>query len=257
MLKQIAQIVREEGGLLRDAHEIAAEEKTGAYDLVTNYDRLVQKHLAEKLQQLLPDAGFLGEEDLNREAASPEGFYFIIDPIDGTMNFARGYRRSCISVALARGNQTELGVVYDPYMDELFTAQQGCGAWLNGRPIAVSHRPLSHAIVMMGSTPYDRSRSAQTFRLGKALFDHSLDLRRSGSAAIDLCSVAAGRCEVFYEFMLSPWDYAGAGCILQEAGGMMETMSGGAVSMTEKCSVLAGNRAAFAEAKQILKETER
>ncbi|MEA4965975.1 MAG: inositol monophosphatase family protein [Oscillospiraceae bacterium] len=257
MLEPIIQAVREEGALMLQAHAIQVEEKTSAKDLVTNYDRLVQRHLEEKLRRLVPEAGFLGEEGLQKRASRQDGPYFVIDPIDGTMNFSRGYRRSCISVALARGACAELGVVYDPYLDELFSAQRGGGACLNGRPIGVSDRPLSRAIVMFGTTPYDRMRTEETFRLGRALFDRSLDLRRSGSAAIDLCAVAAGRAEVFYEWMLSPWDYAAAGLILEEAGGIVETVTGGTISMTEKSSVLAGNRAAFAEARQIAREVIR
>lgn len=254
MVEQLLQAIREEGAVMRGAlaAEIRAEEKSGPEDLVTNYDTLVQRHLEEKLHALLPHAGFLGEEGLREPTG--DGSVFIIDPIDGTMNFSRGYQRSSISVALARDGQTVLGAVYDPYLNELFWAERGKGAFCNGRPIRVSDRPLERGIVMFGTAPYYREIADQTFALGRALFDRSLDVRRSGSAAIDLCSVAAGRAEVFYEFRLSPWDYAAAGLILEEAGGVIRTIEGGPVSLTEKSSVLASNAAAWTAARQITQE---
>ena len=196
MLEELLRAIREEGAVMRGAlaAEIRAEEKSGPEDLVTNYDTLVQRHLEEKLHALLPQAGFLGEEGLR--APTGDGSVFIIDPIDGTMNFSRGYQRSSISVALARDGQAVLGAVYDPYLNELFWAERGRGAFCNGRPIRVSDRPLERGIVMFGTAPYYREIAAKTFALGRALFDRSLDVRRSGSAAIDLCSVAAGRVEV-------------------------------------------------------------
>ena len=254
MLEELLRAIREEGAVMRGAlaAEIRAEEKSGPEDLVTNYDTLVQRHLEEKLHALLPQAGFLGEEGLR--APTGDGSVFIIDPIDGTMNFSRGYQRSSISVALARDGQAVLGAVYDPYLNELFWAERGRGAFCNGRPIRVSDRPLERGIVMFGTAPYYREIAAKTFALGRALFDRSLDVRRSGSAAIDLCSVAAGRAEVFYEFRLSPWDYAAASLILEEAGGVIRTIEGGPVSLTERSSVLAANGASWEAARQITQE---
>ena len=254
MLEELLQAIREEGAVMRSAlaAEILAEEKSGPEDLVTNYVKLVQRHLEEKLHALLPQAGFLGEEGLR--APSGDGSVFIIDPIDGTMNFSRGYQRSSISVALARDGQVILGAVFDPYLDELFWAERGKGAFCNGRPIRVSDRPLERGLVMFGTAPYYREIGDKTFALARALFDRSLDVRRSGSAAIDLCSVAAGRAEVFYEMLLSPWDFAAASLILEEAGGIIRTLVGEPVSLTEKSSVLASNRAAWTAACQITQE---
>ena len=170
---------------IRDAAPgtIAAEEKTGPQDLVTNYDRQVQENLERGLRQLRPGAGFLGEEGLRVPPAGHTGEFFIIDPIDGTMNFARDYRRSCISVALADETGVRFGAVYDPYQDEYFCAERGRGAMRNGRPLRVSDRPLDRAIVMFGTAPYDRGVADRTFALARRFFDRGLDLRRSGSAA--------------------------------------------------------------------------
>ena len=254
MLEQIIAAVREEGKRMLEAKDICAEEKSGPEDLVTNYDRLVQENLERKLRNILPDAGFLGEEGLKTHSERTDGGHFVIDPIDGTMNFARGYQRSCISVALVRDDRVVLGVVYDPYQDEMFTAELGKGAFLNGKPIQVSDRTLQQGIVMFGTSPYYRNIADKTFLLAKNLFDHSLDVRRSGSAAIDLCAVAAGRAEAFYEVMLSPWDYAASSLILQEAGGVIEAIEGGAVSLRERSSVLAANRAAWSMTAKVVRE---
>ena len=214
---------------------------------MTNYDCLVQAHLEEKLHQILPQAGFLGEEGLRVSPTGEGGRVFIIDPIDGTMNFSRGYRRSSISVALAEGDHVVFGAVYDPYLDQMFWAKRGGGAFLNDAPIHVSDRPMEEALIMFGTSSYYRAIADRTFALGRALFERGLDLRRSGSAAIDLCCLAAGRAEVFYEFLLSPWDYAAAGLIIEEAGGVIRTMEDGPVSLTEKSSVLAANSACWLE----------
>ena len=254
MLKKMMEVIREEGLRMLEATDILTEEKSGPEDVVTNYDRMVQENLERKLREIMPDAGFLGEEGLKTSSSCQDGSFFIIDPIDGTMNFSRGYQRSCISVALAREGQVVYGVVYDPYHEEMFCAERGKGAWVNGRPIRVSDRTLQQGLVMFGSTPYYREMSEKTFAVAKVLFDHSLDLRRTGSAAIDLCALAAGKAEVFYEVLLSPWDYAAAGLILQEAGGMMEAMEGGPVSLTERSSVLAANRASWDQAAQLVRE---
>lgn len=256
MWKALEALLRAEGARIRDAAPgtIAAEEKTGPQDLVTNYDRQVQENLERGLRQLRPGAGFLGEEGLRVPPAGHTGEFFIIDPIDGTMNFARDYRRSCISVALADETGVRFGAVYDPYQDEYFCAERGRGALRNGRPLRVSDRPLDRAIVMFGTAPYDRGAADRTFALARRFFDRGLDLRRSGSAALDLCAVAAGRAEVFYETMLSPWDYAAAGVILEEAGGVIRQFSGAPVLLRERCSVLAACAASWDEAKTILRE---
>lgn len=253
MIQELLEILRAEGEILRGAldAEISVREKTGPRDVVTAYDTLVQQHLEQKLHTLRPEAGFLGEEGLDIPHG---GERFIIDPIDGTMNFSRGYRRSCISVALEREGQIVLGAVYDPYQDELFWAERGQGAFLNGRPVHVSDRPLDEGLVMFGTTPYTRELADQTFVLAKRFYLASLDLRRSGSAAIDLCAVAAGRAEAFYELLLSPWDHAAAGLIIEEAGGFVESMEGGAPSLRKRASILAANAASWETARKIARE---
>jgi fructose-1,6-bisphosphatase/inositol monophosphatase family enzyme len=146
-----------------------------------------------------------------------------------------------ISAGLTKDGEKYIGVVYNPYLDEMFTAERGKGAFLNGRPIHVSRNPLSDGIVLFGTAPYYEELSKKSFQMAYAYFKKALDVRRSGSAAIDLCSIAAGRAELYFELRLSPWDFAAGALIVEEAGGVVTTVEGGAVTLGQKCSVLATN----------------
>ena len=243
MLEQIISIVRQAGEIVLSAHDIWSQthEKSSAADLVTEYDLAVERFLKEKLPPLVPGSLFFGEEE--KENASPlTGWVFIVDPIDGTTNFVRGLKHSAISVALAHDGAVEYGVVYDPYKDEIFSARRGGGAFLNGRPIHVSERPLDQGVFGMGTAIYDRQFIAPTMRLPEQLFRRSCDFRRLGAAALDLCDVACGRLDLFFEYSLSPWDHAAGGLILIEAGGVLSTLEGRPMDYTRRCSVWASNR---------------
>ena len=243
MLEQIISIVREAGEIVLSAHDVWSQthEKSSAADLVTEYDLAVETFLKEKLPPLVPGSVFFGEEEA--ENADPSrGWAFIVDPIDGTTNFVRDLRQSAISVALARDGAVEYGVVYDLYKDELFSARRGGGAFLNGRPIHVSERPLDQGVFGMGTAIYDRQFIAPTMRVTEQLFRRSCDFRRLGAAALDLCNVACGRLDLFFEYSLSPWDHAAGGLILIEAGGVLTTLEGRPMDYTRRCSVWASNR---------------
>ena len=243
MLEQIISIVREAGEIVLSAHDVWSQthEKSSAADLVTEYDLAVERFLKEKLPPLVPGSLFFGEEE--KENASPlTGWVFIVDPIDGTTNFVRGLKHSAISVALAHDGVVEYGVVYDPYKDEIFSARRGGGAFLNGRPVRVSERPLDQGVFGMGTAIYDRQFIAPTMRLTEQLFRRSCDFRRLGAAALDLCDVACGRLDLFFEYSLSPWDHAAGGLILTEAGGVLSTLEGRPMDYTRRCSVWASNR---------------
>ena len=135
----------------------------------------------------------------------------------------------------------ELGVIYNPYHDELFTARRGRGAFCNGRAIHVSSEPLENGIVIFGTSPYNEEAGEKSFRLAYEYHRRALDVRRTGSAAIDLCNIAAGRAELFFELVLSPWDYAAGSLIVEEAGGIVTDADGRALSLDRKCSVVARN----------------
>lgn len=244
MLHAICDIVREAGEIVRSAGDIAAKthQKSSAADLVTEYDVAVEAFLKEKLLSLVPGAVFFGEEEELRGDPA-KGWTFIVDPIDGTTNFVRGYQQSGISVALAKDGTVEYGVVYDPYKDELFSAQRGVGAFLNGRPIHVSDKPLDQGIFIMGTAIYNREFLQPTMDLATQLFARSCDFRRFGAAALDLCYVACGRGELFFEYSLSPWDYAAGSLLVTEAGGVASTLAGEPLPITRRTSVWVCNQA--------------
>ena len=177
------------------------------------------------LRRAVPQARFFCEE-LNEQQELDAEHVFIIDPIDGTMNFVRGYNHSCISVGYLNSGVLSAGAVYDPYVDEMFSAVRGQGAFLNGKAIRVDDSPLSQVVCNFGTAPYDASKTAQTFRLAEELFRAGLDVRRQGSAALDLCSVAAGRAGFYAELSLCLWDYAAGKLIVEEAGGVCLTAEG-------------------------------
>ena len=243
MLEEIISIVREAGEIVLAARDVSARthEKTSAADLVTEYDVAVEDFLREKLLALLPEAVFFGEEETG--PAHPEkGWAFIVDPIDGTANFVRGLQQSAISVGLSKDGVVEYGVVYDPYKDEMFSAKRGGGAFLNGSPIHVSDKPLAEGIFAMGTALYRREYFPPTMRLIEQLFARSCDFRRMGAAALDLCAVACGRVEVFFEYSLCPWDYAAGSLLIEEAGGTICTLEKTALPIVRRCSVWASNR---------------
>ena len=243
MLEQILPIVREAGDIVLSARDIWSHthEKTSAADLVTEYDLAVENFLKEKLPPLVPGSVFFGEEEA--ENADPtRGWAFIVDPIDGTTNFVRGLKQSAVSVALACDGAVECAVVYDPFKEELFSARRGGGAFCNGAPIHVSERPLAQGVFGMGTAIYRREYLEPTMRVTEQLFRRSCDFRRLGAASLDLCDVACGRLELFFEYSLCPWDHAAAGLIVTEAGGFVSTLEGDPLSLSDRCSVWASNR---------------
>lgn len=242
-LSELAQmaipILRDAGELVRSMHHPEVSVKEGHANFVTEADLASQKFLMEHLAPLLPEAHFFAEEQ-EHNILLP-GDNWIIDPIDGTTNFMRGYRPSAISVGLVRNGKGVLGLVYDPFADELFSAAAGQGAFCGDRPIHAADVPPENALIVFGTSPYYRERADETFAVIRRLFLSCGDIRRSGSAALDLCYVAAGRCDGFYESILSPWDFAAASVILEEAGARIGTVEGRTFGYGEKLPILAGS----------------
>lgn len=238
---------REAGTLMLEAHDILAECKTDRRDVVTEYDRRVQALLIERLSAVLPEARFFCEENDRHDDLHAETV-FIIDPIDGTMNFVRGFHHSCVSIACMRNGGLRTAAIYNPYVDELFTAVKDGGAFLNGRPIHAATEPLSRNLVCCGTAPYDQGLADRTFALMKKAYLAGLDVRREGAAALDLCSVAAGRAGVYFELGLSLWDYAAGKLIVEEAGGVCCTLAGAPMPLDpSRPSVVAGGKQAVAD----------
>lgn len=241
MYRHMEDIVRQAGELLLSAHDIetSVKVKTLACDLVTVYDKAVQDFLCKELLAAYPDAGIYAEEE---DLCDIEGKdrYFIIDPIDGTANFVRKLHHSCISVGLYEKGLIVAAVVYNPYAREMFTAVRGQGAYLNGERLNMPKADLNNSLVLFGSAIYYRETIPVTARLVEELLPRTLDFRRGGSAALDLCYLAAGKADLFFEACLRPWDYAAGSLMVTEAGGIVTALDGTPLRFYDRCSVAAG-----------------
>jgi myo-inositol-1(or 4)-monophosphatase len=235
-----SELARQAGNLLRQAYgrKIEAEHK-GAVDLVTEYDLRAEQLLTQAIRQASPTDAILAEEG----GASGAGeLTWVIDPLDGTTNFARGVPFFCVSIACVQNRRPVLGVVYDPMRDELFTASTGGGTTLNGRPLTVSQTGSLDKSLLVTGFPYDiRTNPDNNLSQYALLSVRSLGVRRLGSAALDLAYVAAGRFDGFWEFRLSPWDFAAGMLLVPEAGGRVTRADGGPDVFREPTSILATN----------------
>ena len=243
LLERLKDIVRSAGTTVRSAQDAAMgiREKSSHVDLVTLYDPMVQEFLRSRLLTLLPEAGFLGEEDATHDIAGRRQL-FIVDPIDGTTNLIHGYQMSAVSLAFYDGQAVVFGAVYNPFTEELFTAQRGRGAYCNGVPIQCTQtREIASCLVAIGTAPYYKEEAARNFERFQTVFLACQDIRRSGSAALDLCYVACGRIDAYFERHLKPWDYAAGQLLIQEAGGCVTGWQGEMLAATEINDVLATN----------------
>ena len=253
-LTQLFPILYDAGKIMTGTHDdLKITEKPGSANYVTAYDIAVQQFLYDRLRAMFPDARFIGEESGdNHPELLKSGLTFIIDPIDGTTNFIYDFHHSCISVGVCLGGEMIAGAVYDPYLNELFSAVRGEGAFCNGQPIRTTRNPLSHALIAFGSSPYYRELADVTFETVQRFFLAGVDIRRCGSAALDLCYVACGRCDLFYEARLSPWDHAAGALIVSEAGGIVTDFAGNPPSLCEPSPIFAANPVAYDEGMALL-----
>jgi myo-inositol-1(or 4)-monophosphatase len=258
-------IAREAGARLREffSQGVATEYK-GDVDLVTVADRTVEKLIRARLAEAFPEHGVFGEEG-TRERMEGE-FRWYVDPLDGTTNFAHGFPQFCVSLGLehrpaqsARESTPEqdgkivAGVIYDPMRDELYTAERGRGAWLNGKPMHVSRiEDLAESLVSTGF-PSRKRHDSPNVHFYQEFTLRSHGVRRAGSAALDLAYVACGRLEAFWEFNLNPWDTAAGVLLVEEAGGSITDFAGGAFQLNS-CEVLASNGLIHAEMVALFKD---
>ncbi len=239
--EQMKNLVIEVGNIMLevDYDKLDINEKQGNHNIVTKYDILIQEKLKKELLNLVPNASFIGEEgdnfDLNKE------YKFIVDPIDGTMNFSRKLNLSAVSVALLQNNEPIVGICYVPYSHELYEARKGFGAYLNGKKIHVSDKKLKDGIAFCGSSPYYDDLREKSVEILTKFCSIASDYRRLGSAVIEICSVASGKAEVYVELKIMPWDYAAASLILKEAGGIVTTIDGNEINYNEPTSIIASN----------------
>lgn len=213
--------------------------KGGYENIVTTADVNVQNFLRDRLSEELPGSGFLCEEEDRHDLDHP--YVWIIDPIDGTANFARGIDQCAICVGLKDSHGMLMSSVYIPRTEEIFTAERGRGAWRNGKPIHVSERPFADSILCTALPVYHKEHAPECAVAILDVFQQCNDLRRFGAAAPELCYIAMGRCELYFEYLLSPWDFAAASLILQEAGGYISDLKGNPINSLEPSGILAAN----------------
>ena len=222
----------------------------GTVDLVTDADRASEALVAVRIRETFPDHRLIGEEgargaegsDEPVEAAEEMPFGWLVDPLDGTTNFAHGYPHFAVSIALEREGQVVLGVVHDPMRDELFVAERGGGATLNGAPLRVTSEDQLIRSLLATGFPYDLTRRAESETLWDAFNGQVQGVRRDGSAALNLAYVAAGRLDGFWERPLQPWDLAAGSLLVEEAGGRVSGYTGESFSPYAR-QIVAGNGA--------------
>ncbi|MFZ5635195.1 MAG: inositol monophosphatase family protein [Pseudomonadota bacterium] len=201
-------------------------------DFASEVDRLAEAEIVKELRRAQPDYTILGEEGGKQKGnRGPSRYTWVIDPLDGTSNYLRGFPHWCVSIALCEGAEPLHAVIFDPLRNELFTASRGGGAQLNGRRIRVSERrEMTGAMLATGFAPRERKRADAQLDCIKSLLVHAEDIRRAGSAALDLAYVAAGRLDGFFEAGLHAWDVAAGVLLVREAGGRVCDFRGAALA---------------------------
>ena len=252
MIHQIEALARQAGKMMLSFRDAAIHQKEGHFNFVTDADVAVQQFLKKELLPLVPGSRFYAEEQENDLLTDDPTF--IVDPIDGTLNFMRHRNASAVSICLAEHRQPRIGVVYNPYADEMFSAEKGKGAFLNGRPIHASNAGFDSAMVAFGTSPYDAELARRTMKAALRFLLEAGDLRRSGSACLDLCDVACGRADVFFELRLRPWDVAAGALMVWEAGGEYISLGRKTPWFEGPCGMLACNSKCLDQARNILEE---
>ncbi len=238
MLEKLKSILWAAAAIMKNDFGVTA--KNDRANVVTDNDLAVEKFLVEQLRNIFGDIGFICEEE-NLNDAKPHKYLAVIDPIDGTMNYVRDMRLSAISVAVLKDGSPYIAAVYLPFTDEMFAAQKGKGAFLNGRKIGVSDKTTGDALLFTAWSLYNKDLAEPCFDLCREVYPEISDIRRLGTASIELCYVACGRGDMYFEMRLFPWDYAAAALILTEAGGKIGTVHSNGVTYTRPQPIIAAN----------------
>lgn len=240
MRASIEDIVKRSGEKIRTAQGFTIEDKGTRENIVTSMDVENEEFLRRELSLLIPGSIFVGEEGSNRTLPS-EGYAWIVDPIDGTTNFSRGIPEIGISVALMKDGEPCIGVVYNPFTDVMYSAEVGKGATRNGIPIHVSDRDMSDSLLCTAWCAYDKTLAPPSFRVSERMHPICNDIRRIGTAAGELCLLAEGAADLYFEIRLMPWDHAAALICVSEAGGVYCGLHGNDVFYRQAGPVLAAN----------------
>lgn len=239
--KEMESVTREAGELLHRQVSSSQIYQKGEVDYVTEIDFHVQNVICKRLSDAFPHIQFMSEEKDNSKL-NLDGEIWILDPVDGTANLIHDTRMSVISLAFVKNREVVAGVVYQPYTDELFSAAKGKGAFLNGKPIhASAAKSLKSSLVSIGTSPYYHEYADWLFDVSKQIFLSCQDIRRSGSAAMDLAYIAAGRLEAAFERILQPWDFAAGKLLIEEAGGKVTDLNGNKKDIVKKGGIIASN----------------
>lgn len=225
-IEELEVLLKKAGKLFADRNAAAHTREKGVADYVTEVDFAVQQFIRRRLEELYPEVQFLSEEKSNEEI-DKDGLVWVLDPVDGTTNLIHDYRASVISLALMQKGSVVLGMIYNPYTDELFSAQKGKGSYCNGQKIEVSGaETMEKCLISIGTSPYYKEMAEKNFKVFQAIFKDCQDIRRSGSAALDLAYVACGRIEAYFERNLKIWDYAAGMLLVRESGGQVTDYRG-------------------------------
>ena len=246
MREELMRIAENAGNLFSSRTLSRIDQKEGHANFVTNIDREVEEYLQQALIDLVPGSQIIGEEKEN--SALTDALTWIVDPVDGTTNLIHDYRCSAVSIALCENQKPVTGLIWQPYMKEMFYAEAGKGATMNGNPIHVSEHPFDKALIAFGTAPYHAELAEKSMKLALAFLHSCADVRRSGSAAIDLAYLACGRHDTFFELNLKPWDYAAGSLIVQEAGGIVsQPLDSGDLMYDRSTAILASSAVIFTE----------
>lgn len=244
IIEDIKKAAVEAGQIMLDASAAKIISKEGHANFCTETDRKIQEFLIDRLDKIVPEASFVGEEDGKDEFTKEmeQGYAFVLDPIDGTSNFIYGYRPSVVSIGLLKDGKPYIGVIYNPFDDMIFAAKAGEGAYMNGERIQSPDTPLSQSLAVFGTSPYYEDLPDAAFDIAKKLLPLCVDLRRSGTAAWDTCCVALGRCALYFELRVQLWDYAAGALIATEAGCTVTDIEGRPLSYKGPTSILVRGR---------------
>lgn len=246
LLEKTIEIAKTAGRMMLSASGFSIDTKGTKENYVTTTDLEIQKYLRKALTEALPGSKFMGEEDdlpgNVPESYSEQDLIWIVDPIDGTSNYAHGIPNSVTAIGLVRAGEPIMGVVYHPYLDEVFFAEKGKGAFRNGQQIHVSNRPVGKGLFCTAWSCYNKARAALCFDVSQRMYSICDDIRRTGTAAYELCLLAKGAADLYFEVNLAPWDYTASMCILSEAGGVACSQYG-KIRTDRPCLVIAANTA--------------
>lgn len=249
------ELARKAGEIIRQGYGKALEvDRKGAIDLVTDVDLRAEQFLVENIHKAFPEDSILAEEGNRIEEGD---LWWLVDPLDGTTNFAHGLPFFSVSLACVVQGEPHIGVVFDPMRDELFHALADEGAWLNGSRLTVSDTPELESSLLVTGFPYDiRTNPDNNLDHYNTFALRSQGVRRLGSAALDLCYVAAGRLDGYWELRLNPWDWAAGVLLVREAGGNVSTFSGGSKVLNGDETLLATNGLIHGAMMKVLNESK-